>query len=353
MQHDCISLYLFIKGLTKKKVGRKMKILCYGVRDVEKPIFEKVNERFHFDLTLAPYLLNDENVHDVAGHDALLLRANCKADRKNLEIIKNTYGIEYVLTRTAGYNHIDLEAAKELGIRVAYVPIYSPNAISELAVALTMDLARHSLYAASRTATLDFSIDGPMFSKEIRNSVVGIIGLGNIGLTTAKLFHGLGATIVGNDIIEKDVDYIEQLPLDELAKRSDIVIVHCPYFPGQNDQLIGEDFINNMNDGGIIVNVARGELQDVDAIVKAVKSGKLAGFATDVVAAEAKTFGKTFNDKTELLPEIQALTALYPRVLVTPHIGSYTDEAVKNMVEVSFENIEDIKSGKESKRILA
>lgn len=329
-----------------------MKILCYGVRDVEKPIFEKVNQEFNYEMTLVPHLLNDENVNEVAGFDALLLRANCKADRKNLEIIKG-HGIDYVLTRTAGYNHIDVEAAKDLGIRVAYVPIYSPNAISELALALTMDLARHSLYAASRAAEMNFVIDGPMFSKEIRNSTVGIIGLGNIGLTTAKLFHGLGATIVGNDIVKKDVEYIKQVSLEELAKVSDIVIVHVPYFAGQNDNLINDEFINNMQDGGIIVNVARGELQDVDAVVKHIKSGKLAGFATDVIRDEAKTFGKKFESAADLDPAVKALVDLYPRVLLTPHIGSYTDEAVKNMVEVSFANLEDIKAGNESQRILA
>ena len=330
-----------------------MKILCYGVRDVERPIFEKANEKFGFELTLVPHLLSDANVDEVEGHDALLLRANCIASRRNLDIIKNKYGINYVLTRTAGFNHIDLEAAKEFGVRVAYVPVYSPNAISELAVALTMDLARHSLYAAYKAANLDFTVDAPMFSKEIRNSTVGIVGLGNIGLVTAKLFHGMGATIVGNDIVEKNIDYIEQLPLQELAKRSDIVIVHVPYFKGSNDNLINEEFINNMPDGGIIVNVARGELQDVQAIVAAIKSGKLAGFATDVIVNEAKTFFHKFDSVDELDPEIKELVELYPRVLLTPHIGSYTDEAVLNMVETSFENLTDIIEGNENKKILA
>jgi Lactate dehydrogenase and related dehydrogenases len=329
-----------------------MKILCYGVRAVEEPIFKSVNERFGYELTLVPHLLNSENVDEVAGFDALLLRANCKADRQNLEIIKNKYGINYVLTRTAGVNHIDLEAAKELGIRVAYVPIYSPNAIAELAVAFAMDLARHSLYSASRGATLDFTIDNYMFSKEIRNSVVGIIGLGSIGLTSARLFNGLGATVVGYDVIEKNESYITQVSLDELVKTSDVIVLHCPFIPGANDKMINAELISKMKDGVIIVNVARGELQDVEAIVAGIKSGKIAGFATDVLVDEVKTFGKKFASIDELLPEVKSLVELYPKVLISPHIGSYTDEAVINMVETSFENLEDIIKNNESKKIL-
>lgn len=329
-----------------------MKILCYGVREVEQPIFDQVNLEYNYDLTCVPHLLNEDNVDEVAGFDALMLRANCIANRRNLEIIKNKYGINYVLTRTAGYNHIDLEAAKELGVRVAFVPVYSPNAISELAVAFAMDLARHSLYAANKAAQLDFSVDSYMFSKEIRNSVVGIIGLGNIGQTTARLFHGLGAKIVGNDVSDKGVDYIEQMSLTELAQKSDIIILHCPFIPGVNGELLNDELISQMKDGVIIVNVARGELQNVDAIVKNVKSGKIHGFATDVLVDEPKTFGKKFTNITEVLPEVKELVELYPRVLLSPHMGSYTDEAVKNMVENSLENLKDLVTGNDSPRIL-
>ena len=329
-----------------------MKVLCYGVREVETPIFDKVNEKFQYDVTYVPHLLTTENVHEVAGFDALILRANCIANRANLEVIKNTYGIKYVFTRTAGTNHIDLEAAKELGVHVAYVPMYSPNAIAELAVGFAMDLSRHSLYAASRANILDFTIDNYMFSREIRNSVVGIIGLGNIGLTSAKLFHGLGATIIGNDIVDKGIDYIEQMDLESLAARADVIVLHCPFIPGVNDKLINEALISKMKDGVIIVNVARGELVDIPAVVAGVRANKIHGFATDVVENEPKTFGKKFNDTTELVPEIADLVALYPRVLVAPHIGSYTDEAVLNMVEYSFENLADIVAGKENSRIL-
>lgn len=109
-----------------------MKVLCYGVRDVEKTIFEQVNERFNYEMTCVLHLLTLDNVDEVEGFDALLLGANCIGNHENLEVIKNKYGIDYVFTRTAGVNHIDLEAAKELGIRVGYVPMYSPNAIAEL-----------------------------------------------------------------------------------------------------------------------------------------------------------------------------------------------------------------------------
>lgn len=318
-----------------------MKLLCYGVRPTEVPFFEAMNENYGYELVLTESFLNDESVHLAKGCDAVMLRGNCPADAKNLDIFKS-YGIEYVITRTAGYNHIDLEHAKANGQKVAYVPFYSPNAVAELSVALSMSLARHIQYTADRSHAGNFKIDEFMFSKEIRKSTVGIIGLGRIGFTAAQLYKGLGANVIGYDVVEKDYlgDTCKQVDLETLLKESDIISVHTPYFKGSNDEFINKDKIDQMKDGVILVNVSRGEVQNVEDILDAVESGKIHGYGTDVLKGEAAIFNKVVDMSSDAV--LSRIQNLYPRVLVTPHVGSYTDEAVSNMVEVSYQNLKEL-----------
>lgn len=322
-----------------------MKLICFGVRKVERDFFIKLN-KFGYELTLVEELLNDENIHLIKGHKAVMLRANCPANRKNLEIIKG-YGVEYLLTRTVGYNHIDLDAAREMGFKMARVPTYSPNAIGELAITFAMNLVRKGTYMVNRSREKNFTVDEFMFSKEIRNLTVGIVGTGKIGLTTAKLFKGLGSKVIAYDIYENEnaKDILEYVSMDDLIKNADIISLHCPYIKGSNDNLINDSLISKAKDDVIIINTARGELQDVEAIIRGLESGKIGGFATDVFSNEKEFFFKNMTGK-EIDKNVEKLLDLYPKVLITPHIGSYTDEALTNMIEISYENLDEfIKKG--------
>lgn len=322
-----------------------MKLICFGVRKVEEEFFIKLN-RFGYELTLVEALLNDDNIHLIKGHEAVMLRANCPANRKNLEIIKS-YGVKYLLTRTVGYNHIDLEAAKEMGFKMARVPTYSPNAIAELAITFAMNLVRKGTYMINRSREKNFVIDEFMFSREIRNLTVGVVGTGKIGLTTARLFKGLGAKVLAYDIYpnENAKDILEYVSMDDLIKNSDIITLHCPYIKGQNDNLINDELISKAKKDVILINTARGELQDVEAILKGLETGKVGGYASDVFTNEKDFFFKDMKNK-EIDTTIQKLLDFYPKVLITPHIGSYTDEALTNMIEISYENLDEfIKKG--------
>lgn len=317
-----------------------MKLICYGVRKVEKPFFEKLN-KFGYELTLVEELMNDENVDLIEGHEAVMLRANCPANRKNLEKMKN-FGVKYLLTRTVGYNHIDLDAAYEMGFKMARVPRYSPNAIAELAITFAMNLVRKGAYIVDRSRNKNFVVDEYMFSPEIRNLTVGVIGTGKIGFTAAKLFKGLGARVIAYDLYPSEAakEVVEYVTMEELNKTADIITLHCPYIKGENDNLLGEEFISNLKEGAILINTARGELQDVEAIIKGLESGKIGGFATDVFSNEKEFFFKDMAGK-EIDKNVEKLISLYPRVLITPHIGSYTDEALTNMIEISYENLDE------------
>ncbi|MGL5725047.1 2-hydroxyacid dehydrogenase [Cetobacterium sp.] len=317
-----------------------MKLICFGVRKVEEEFFIKLN-KFGYELTLVEALLNDENIHLIEGHEAVMLRANCPANRKNLEIIKN-YGVEYLLTRTVGYNHIDLDAAKEMGFKMARVPTYSPNAIAELAITFAMNLVRKGTYMINRSREKNFVVDEYMFSREIRNLTVGVVGTGKIGLTAARLFKGLGAKVLAYDIYPNGAakEILDYVSMDDLIKNSDIITLHCPYIKGENDNLLNDDLISKAKQDVILINTARGELQDVEAILRGLEAGKVGGYATDVFSNEKDFFFKDMSGK-EIDNTVQKLLDLYPKVLITPHIGSYTDEALTNMIEISYENLDE------------
>jgi D-lactate dehydrogenase len=319
-----------------------MKIVCYGVRETEVPFFNEINKNYGYDLKLVTVGLNHENVVEAIGAEAIMVRGNCKADRKNLELLKAN-GLQMVLTRTVGFDHVDLEAVKDLGLKAARVPGYSPNAIGELALSHVMMLLRHTAYTVNRTREKNFLVDGFMFSKEIRNCTVAVLGAGKIGLTTAKLFKGLGARVIAYDVFQSDAakEVVEFMELDEVLAQADVISVHMPYIKGVNYHIINDEFISKMKDGAILVNTARGELQDIDAVIRGVESGKLGGFATDVLEGESEVFFKNLNGQELENSSYEKLVDLYPRVLITPHIGSYTDEALTNMIEISYENAKD------------
>lgn len=319
---------------------KNLNVVCYGVRPAERSLFQQLNVH-GFNLKLVEDLLNETNYAEAKGMDAIIVRGNCLANRMNIERFAQ-FGIRFLLTRTVGTNHIDLMAAHDHRMQVAYVPFYSPNAIAELSVTLAMMLLRRTTHTTNKTAAYNFTIDRFMFSKEVRNCTVGIVGVGNIGLTEAKLFKGLGATVIGNDLYpsEEAKAFIEFKSLDDLLAESDIVSIHIPYIPGKNERFINKDFIEKMKDDAILINTARGELQDNQAILDALTSKKLSGFGTDVLPNEALIFNKNFDEDPLLIDATaKALIDMYPRVIITPHIGSNTDEAVSNMIETSFDNL--------------
>ena len=232
--------------------------------------------------------------------------------------------------------------AKELGFKTAYVPFYSPNAIAELALTLAMTLLRNVTYTGNKTKDKNFIVDKQMFSREVRNCTVGVLGLGRIGMTAAKLFKGLGANVIGFDIFPKTgvEDIVTQMPMDEVLAKSDIITLHAPYIK-ENGKIITKEAFAKMKDNVILINTGRGELVDTDALVEALESGKVYGAGIDTLDNEVEIFFKDFNGKTLPVPAFEKLINMYPKVIITPHVGSYTDEAALNMIETTFDNVKE------------
>ncbi|MGL4561813.1 MAG: NAD(P)-dependent oxidoreductase [Brevinema sp.] len=333
-----------------------MKMIIYGVRNIEEEFFHKLNV-YHYDLTFVSEILTHDNVDLTKDHQVVMLRGNCIADVQNLQKMK-AFGIKYLLTRTVGYDHIDLDAVKELGFDLcARVPSYSPNAVSELAVSLTLGFTRKTFAVISQTSQKNFLALDRYFSKELRFSTVGIIGMGRIGLASAKAFLGLSARVIGVDpFVSDELRSLEEqssfklVSIETLQQESDIIILHAPYIKGKNDNMIDAEFIKKIKKGAILINVARGELVDLGAVLDAVQTGQLSAAGLDVAQGEREFFFKDFSSTSPAHvipnPTIEKLISYYPRVIFLPHLGSFTDEALKNMIEISYQNLQEFLSFK-------
>ena len=318
------------------------KMICFGVREYEKPYFDKLGKQYGYEFVLRPEYLNSDCWELAKGYEIVMVRGGCHVDREHMKLLADN-GLKYYLTRTAGYNHVDVQACKDFGIETAFVPGYSPNAISELAVTLAMMLLRNAAYATYEAKEGRFKVTNQMFSREIRGCTVAIIGCGRIGCTTAGLFKGLGARVIGFDVHPSDraKALMEMVSIEEALAQADVFAIHMAYAKGSNDNFIDAEKIAAMKPGSIIVNVARGEVLDTAAAVEAVKSGHLAGLGIDVISEEGTLFNKTFDPAHMANPLHQDLVDLYPKVLVTPHIGSATDLALVDMIEVTLKNMDE------------
>ncbi len=314
-----------------------MKVFVYSKRPDEEEFFERYGKQYQLDLSASSEGITRENTHLAKGCGAVVVAA---AGYLDLEIISDLkhYGIAYIVTRTAGFNHIDLKAAKALGVKVSYVPSYSPNAISEHTLMLALALMRKLKSVMQRVEAQDFRLAG-LRAGEIRNMTIGIVGTGKIGFETIKAFKGLGAAVLAYDFNPReDVKaYAEYVDLDALYAKSDMLSFHCPYTP-ENYHMVNEKSIAKMKGGVYLINTARGELFDYQTVLDGLRSGKIGGLGFDVYENEETFVRHNLTGQTFEEPVFHELTAL-DNVIFTPHIGFYTDEAVSNMVEYALRNL--------------
>lgn len=316
-----------------------MKILAYCVRPDEMEAFGKFSKEYGHEVDLVPQTFSPESAPLAEGYEGVSILGNCHATREALEII-SSFGIKYLSSRSAGVNNIDFDAAKEFGIQVANVAAYSPNSVSELTVGITLCLTRKIPFALQRTKIQNFALNG-LIGVELRNLTIGIIGTGRIGLETIKGFSGFGPKLIAYDIFEneKAKEYVEYTSLDEIYKTADIISLHLP-LTEDNHHMIGKESIAKMKDGVFIINASRGGLIDSKALIEGLKSGKVGGAALDTYEHEVGVFHN--NRMNDILQDDTLATLMsLPNVVMTPHCGFYTDEAVSNMVETALINLKE------------
>lgn len=306
-----------------------MKIVFTSVND-EDINFYKNNLKGH-NLRFFKKQIEDINLKEIK--DAQILSVFVY-DKLNKDILSEFENLKLVITRSAGYDHIDLDYCRKHGIKVAHMPAYSPKSIAEHTLALILNLTRRIKKIQKRTYNLNYSQEFEILAIDLDELTAGIIGTGRIGSWTAKLLYYLGCKVIAYDIKEnKELKSlgIEYTPLNELLKVSDIVSLHLPYTP-QTHHLINEETISFMKDGAILVNTSRGAIVDTNALYKAIMNGKFSGVGLDVFEDEDVLILNKYEKglSTDKNLKILKLNTL-DNVIITPHIAYYTKKAINNI----------------------
>lgn len=314
-----------------------MKVLVTAHRPDETEIFEKANQKYHYELSFQTQQLTEENLEMARGYEAVCINAGCHVTEQMARRLKEM-GVRYVLTRAAGKDHLDLKAVQKYGLRSANVPAYSPSAISEHTILLLLAVLRKLKTQLRRIDEKYFFITG-LRGREIRDMTIGVIGTGRIGSQTVKDLSGFGCRLLACDQHPNaDTARLAQyMEMKELLQKSDAVILHCP-MTAENYHLISKEAIGVMKEGAVLVNTARGELVDTQAVCEALKCGWLSGLAMDVYEHENLTQRKDYRGKKLDDPLLGELLAM-DNVVFTSHTAFYTDEAIASIVGTTLENL--------------
>ena len=264
-----------------------------------------------------------------------------------LEILAKQ-GTKLIAMRCAGFDRVDLEAAKKLGMQIVRVPAYSPEAIAEHAVGMMMCLNRRFHKAYQRTRDANFSLEG-LTGFNFFGKTVGVIGSGKIGLATMRILKGLGMNILCFDPYPSQVAIdmgVKYTTLDEIFSQSDVITLHCPLTP-ENTHLLDTDSFSKMKDGVMIINTSRGGLLNSASAIEALKAGKIGSLGLDVYDHEKELF---FQDKSnDIIKDdvFRRLSACH-NVLFTGHQAFLTEEALDNIASTTLGNIDAFLKGEAS-----
>lgn len=313
-----------------------MKVIAFAVRPDEKSAFQRFQSELEIEVTYVEESLSVQNAHLAEGFDGVSILGNCDGSAQVLSILKN-FGVRFLASRSAGYNNIDVAWARENGFVVSNAA-YSPNSVAEFAMMLMLMTNRKVVDSMKRNEIRDFTLRG-LQGRELRNATVGIIGTGKIGATLAKNLIGFGCKILAYDQYQnKELENIaEYVTLDKLYSESDIISLHIPYTK-ESHQMISSSVISKMKDGAILINTARGELIDTEALYHGLLQGKLAGAGLDVLEGELGVYHHDIRFQKLHWEEYAKLKQL-PNVVVTGHMAFYTDQAVSDMVECSLRSL--------------
>lgn len=260
-------------------------------------------------------------------------------------------GTRLIALRSAGYNHVDLAAAKRLGLSVVRVPAYSPHAVAEHAVALILALNRRLHRAYNRTREGDFTLHG-LTGFDLYGKTVGVVGTGQIGATFAKIMAGFGCQLLAYDPYpnpEVQALSARYLPLAELLAEAQIISLHCP-LTADSKHLINSQSLAHLQPGAMLINTGRGALVDTPALIEALKSGQLGYLGLDVYEEEAQLF---FEDRSDLPLQDDVLARLltFPNVIVTAHQAFLTREALAAIAATTLQNIAEWAAGTPQNRV--
>lgn len=318
------------------------KIAFFGAKPYDIASFDKVNEKYNYDIRYYKGHLNPNNVVLTQDTDVVCIFVNDTADAAVIDAMVDN-GVKLLALRCAGFNNVDLKAAKGK-LPVVRVPAYSTYAVAEYSLALMLSLNRKIHRAYWRTRDGNFSLNGLM-GFDMHGKTIGIIGTGKIARILIRLLKGFGMRILAYDLYpdmkfagEEGISYVS---LDELYRESDIISLHCP-LTDQTKYMIDKDSIDKMKEGVMIINTGRGQLINTNDLIEGLKEKKIAAAGLDVYEEEGEYF---YEDKSDKIIDDDVLARLlsFNNVIVTSHQAFFTKEALHNIAETTLQNIEDFR----------
>lgn len=314
---------------------------------------KKIFEDLGLEVFFIPGILDKDHIPDDANYDIISVFVDSRVDS---DVISKFPNLKFIATRSTGFDHVDLDAAKSKNIKVSYVPTYGQDTVAEYTFALILSLSRKIFMSYHRVREEgSFSLDG-LRGFDLKGKTLGVIGTGNIGRNVIRIAKGFEMNVLANDIkpdleLEKRMNF-KYVNLENLLRESDIVTLHVPAMK-ETRCLMNADTFSMMKNGAYFINTSRGEIVDTQALVKALKDGQLGGAALDVLEEEG-AIKDELNLLTEGHPEEHNLATVLanhilidmPNVIVTPHNAFNTTEALKKILDTTIENIRGFIKGK-------
>jgi D-specific alpha-keto acid dehydrogenase len=312
-------------------------ITVYGCGPDEAALFRELAPRLGVRATISEAAASEATVELAASNRCVSVGHKTHVTTATL-LALSRIGVTYVSTRSIGYNHINVEYAERVGIRVENVA-YSPDSVADYTLMLMLMAVRHARSTLRQVDRYDYRLHETR-GRELRDMTVGVVGTGRIGAAVVDRLRGFGGRILAYDTHPGTT--AEYVPLDDLLRHSDIVTLHTPLTPDTHHLLDGAR-IGRMKPGAYLVNTGRGPLLDTDALIEALEGGRLGGAALDVLEGEQDVFYADCRNRPveKSLLRLQKL----PNVLITPHTAYYTDHALRDTVEQSIVNCLKYESG--------
>ncbi len=317
-----------------------MKIAFYGTKPYDKKWFEPLGKEYGFEIRFIDLPCNKDTVGLAKGYDAICIFVNDYVDAAMIDELCEMK-VKGILLRSAGFNHVDIRAAKGR-IAVLRVPSYSPEAVAEFAMSLLLTINRKTHKAYNRTREFDMRLNGLM-GMDLNHKVAGVVGTGKIGQAMIQILKGFGMQLLAYDPYPNKSLEVEYVSLEELMKRSDVISLHCPLTP-DTKHMINKETIAMMKEGVYLINTSRGGLIDTDSLIDGLLEKKFGGVGLDVYEEEEGIF---YEDRSGdiITDENLARLMTFPNVLVTSHMGFFTEEAMQAIAVETLENAYALENG--------
>ena len=314
----------------------------------DRAALEKENRALGHELRFFGARLEEKTAPLAAGSGAICAFVNDVLNRPTLTLLHDV-GVKLIALRCAGYNNVDLAAARELGLTVVRVPDYSPYAVAEHAVALLLALNRKLHRAYNRVRESNFSLEG-LVGFDLHGKTVGVVGTGKIGAVFARIMAGFGCRLLAFDAFPRTDLPVTYVSAAQLLAESDVISLHVPLLPATK-HFLNATTIARLKPGAFIVNTSRGALIEAQALLDALKSGHIGGAALDVYEEEAGIFFHDLSGEV-LQDDVLARLISLPNVLITSHQAFLTHEALANIAHTTLETISAFERGQVPESVL-